>query len=163
MSGWWHKAMRVHSLPWLRRLLGDERALSVVEFAAIAPFLGLLVVGVADLGRGYAARFALQNAANRTIELAHQGTKADDYTYLKTEAATAAGVAVTAVTLDQWLECDSGTKKAFTENCDAGQQSARYIKLTIVKNFDPLFSSAGYPNTTGGIVQLSANASLRVQ
>ena len=155
--------MRVLPISRLRRLLRDQRGLSIVEFAAIAPFLGLLVVGIADLGRGYAARFALQNATNRTIELAHLGTKEDDYTYLKTEAATAAGVAITAVTLDQWTECDSGTKKAFTDTCDATQQTARYIKLTIVKDFDPLFSSTGYPNTTGGIVQLSANASLRVQ
>ena len=163
MSGWWRKAMRPLPFRRLRRLLRDERAISVVEFTAIAPFLGLLVVGVADLGRGYAARFALQNAANRTIELAHQGTKADDYTYLKAEAATAAGVPVTDVTLDQWLECDRGAAQPITDSCDPDEETARYIKLTITKDFDPLFTSAGYPNTTGGIVTLSANVSLRVQ
>jgi Flp pilus assembly protein TadG len=148
----------------LGRLKRDERGMSLIEFAAIAPFLGILTVGMADLGRGYTERFSLQQAVNRTLELAHQGTKLNDYSFLIAEAMTAADVPATSVTLEQWLECDGGTAQAFTATCSGTQQTARYVKLTVVKPFKPLFTTAGYPNVqSNGTVQLSANASLRVQ
>ncbi len=141
----------------------DERGISAVEFGAIAPFLGLLIVGVADLGRGYTERFAVQQAANRTLELAHSGTRKNDYSFLKAEAEAAAGVGAVA-TVTQWLECDGGAPQAFTNTCPSSQQTARYVTLEIVKDFDPLFTSAGYPDVKpDGMVPLKARASLRVQ
>jgi Flp pilus assembly protein TadG len=160
MCGWSGKAMfgRFHSF-WR-----DESGVSLIEFAAIAPFLGIMIVGMADLGRGYTERFFLQKAVNRTIELAHHGTKTNDYNFLIAEAATAAAVPVANVTLEQWLECDGGTPKAFTSTCSSGQQTARYVRLTVRKSFDPLFTTAGYPNVQAdGTVRLQADASLRVQ
>lgn len=141
----------------------DERGLSIVEFAMIAPFLGFLIVGIADLGRGYAQRFALQQAANRTLELAHSGTRRNDYSFLEAEAEAAAGTGADA-TVTQWLECNGGAAQAFTAMCPSAQQTARYVTLEIVKNFDPVFTSAGYPGATStGMVPLKARASLRVQ
>lgn len=164
MSGWWGRPMLQRIRSRLRALQRDERGLSLVEFAAIAPFLGVLTVAMADLGRGYAERFSLQQAVNRTLELAHQGTKLNDYSFLIAEAMSAADVPATSVTLTQWLECDGGTALAFTATCSGTQQTARYVKLTVVKSFKPLFTTRGYPNVqTDGTVQLSANASLRVQ
>ncbi len=162
MSGWWGKGV----MRFLQQLRRDECGFSIIEFGAIAPFLGLLVVGMADLGRGYTERFALQSAVNRTLEFGHLGTRKDDYTFLKTQAATAAGVPATQVTVEQWLECDNnGTKLAFTGTCTASSaQIARYVKLTVYKDFDPLFTSAGYPNVqTNGNVRLTVSQSLRVQ
>ncbi len=151
-----------------RSLLGDERGVSLIEFAFLAPFLGIMTVGVADIGRGYIERYRLQQAANRTIELAQQGTRANDYAFLKTEAAEAADVPATSVTLTQWLECvnDNNTRenKAFAGTCNSNQQRARYVTIEIVKMFDPLFTTAGYPDvTTDGKVPLKARATLRVQ
>src|SRR5687767_6083444 len=90
---------------FLRRLARDARGSSVVEFALAAPVLGLVVVGIADYGRGFSQRFALETAAHRTLERAAVGTTNTDYSFLRQEAATAAGVPIDDVTFDNWLEC----------------------------------------------------------
>jgi Flp pilus assembly protein TadG len=150
----------------LHSLRSDERGISLLEFAAIAPLLGLLIVAVADIGRGYTERFALQQAANRTLELAHSGTKKDDYSYLTTEAQAAAGADAT-VTLTQWLECTQAngtrTTKAIAGTCSTGEEMGRYVTLQITRPFVPVFTSAGYPKEADGTIKLKARASLRVQ
>ncbi len=153
----------------VRHLAGNERGVSIIELAIAAPLLGLFVVGVADLGRGFSERYFLQQAANRAIELGHLGTIGKlgttgvDFNHLIPEAAAAAKVPESNVTLEHWLECD-GTKQAFNTSCTSGQRVARYIKLTIRSSFKPMFGTAGYPNAQeDGTVPISANASLRVQ
>ncbi len=69
---------------------------------------------------------------------------------------------------DAHEECadSSGTRetKAFLSTCTASQQTSRYVTLEIVKDYDPLFTSAGYPDVKAdGNVPLKARASLRVQ
>ena len=148
----------------LRRLRNDERGVSLIEFAAVAPFLGIFIVGIADLGRGYSTRFALQQAVNRTIELAHHGTRSNDYSFLIAEAAAAADVPATNVVLQQWTECNGGARQAFAAPCQSTQQTARYVTLTVRKSFSPLFTTAGYSNVQPDrTVRLQADASLRVQ
>jgi Flp pilus assembly protein TadG len=140
-----------------------------MEFAIIAPVLGMFVVGIGDLGRGFSERHALQQAANRTIERAHLGTIQQNYNFLTTEAVAAAGTGSTAV-LDDWLECDGVRNEDFNATCPvstdpaaAKPQIARYIKLTINKTFTPTFTTVGYPNAVNGRVPISANVTFRVQ
>lgn len=141
----------------------DARGATLVEFAIAAPILGLFVVGIGDLARGISERVALQQATHRAIELAHLGRNGPDYSFITPEAATAAGVPQSNVNLEQWLEC-SGTRKPFASTCEPGQQTARYIKLTVNSKFWPLFGAAFYTSLSAdGSVPLSANASLRVQ
>jgi len=150
-------------LRYIKALAGDARGTSLVEFAAAAPVFALLVVGIGDISRGFSERLALQQAANRTLELAHLGTRDPDYNYLIPEAATAAGVPQSQVGLDSWLECN-GTRKAFDATCDEAEEMARYITLTINSTFRPAFSSIAYPDARpDGTVPLIAKASLRVQ
>jgi Flp pilus assembly protein TadG len=150
----------------IKALAADSRGTSLVEFAAAAPVFALLVVGIGDISRGFSERLALQQAANRTIELAHLDTQdptTDNYNYLVPEAATAAGVPQSQVSLVSWLECD-GTRKAFDATCDEDEQIARYITLTINSHFRPAFSSIAYPGALpDGRVPIVAQASLRVQ
>jgi Flp pilus assembly protein TadG len=147
----------------LRGLLGDERGATIIEFAAVAPVLAIFVVGISDVSRGYSERLTLQQAANRTLELAHLGSTTQNYNFLIPEAAAAAGVPESSVELESWLECE-GTRKLYTDVCADGEQIARYIKLSISKSFKPLFSSAGYSNVAAdGSVPMKADASLRVQ
>ena len=92
--------MRIASaLPGLAR---DERGVSVIEFAFVAPIMMALILGVTDLSRAFATRLTLQQAANRAVEKAGVGTVQTDYNSLKAEAAAAAGVAATAVAVDAW-------------------------------------------------------------
>ena len=147
----------------------DQRGTSLVEFAFVVPFLALLVVGIGDLARGFSEKYALQQAANRTMEMAHLGSRADNYDYLKVEAAAAAadvGATGATVTLKSWLECNgnSNIELPWTGECPAGQQIARYLTLRINSTFRPAFGSIVYAGANAdGSVPISASASLRVQ
>lgn len=152
------------------RIAGDRRGVSAVEFGAIAPFLAFMLVGIADLARGYAHRFALQQAVNRTVEIAHMGTVEEDYSFLEPHAVEAAGVEDDQVSLTQWAICPDGSEVGFNEVCEdetAGTSTppaARYIELEITDYFDPLFTSVGYPNVQDdGTVMMKAKTALRVQ
>lgn len=147
----------------LKRIAGalrrDERGASLVEFTMIAPFLGLLTVGIADYSRGFSERFMLENAAHRTLERAGVGTSKDDYSFLQQEAATAAGVPLANVTLDNWLECAGTRMPNYTDPCQEGQQAARYIYIKIVKTYQLSMSLPGQVSS----MQLSGDAAVRVQ
>jgi Flp pilus assembly protein TadG len=147
---------------FVRRLIEDERGTSLLEFAFVAPAFVMMTVGVADIGYGFSKRYALQQAVNRTLEMATLGSRKLDYTFLKDEAAAAAGVPVANVTLTQWLECNT-TRKAFNDDCGTGEQIARYVTLTVNSSFTPSFGASGYPGAVNGVVPLTASASLRVQ
>ena len=146
-------------LPALAR---DERGTSLIEFGFFAPFLAMLAMGVIDLSRGIAERFAIQQAVNRSLELvqarpAVAGATADDvdYSYVRTEAAAAAGVPQSQVTLTRWLECNGVEQAQVTGTCTAGQDTARYLRIRITKNFQGDF----YFST----IAMSATGALRTQ
>ncbi|HEX8644307.1 MAG TPA: TadE/TadG family type IV pilus assembly protein [Allosphingosinicella sp.] len=155
-------------------LVRDERGASLIEFGLFFPILALLVLGTIDLGRGLATKFALDQATQRTIELANLGGRPlADYSHLRAEAATASGLPVTQVTLDQWLECRTGagasTRAAsFTGVCAAGQQSARYVTITIWKDYVPMFAKIPYLGQrlgagANGSIRLTSDSGVRVQ
>jgi Flp pilus assembly pilin Flp len=141
------------------RLAREERGTSMIELALIAPFLGLLTVGIADYSRGFAERLALEGAAHRTLERAGVGSTQTDYSFLKQEAATAAGVALTDVTFDNWLECGGTRMPNYDDPCADGAQQARYIYVKIEKNFQLSINLPGQPQT----LRLYGDAAVRVQ
>ena len=151
------KALKLRSLA--QALKRDEKGASFVEFTMIAPFLGLLTVGIADYSRGFSERFMLENAAHRTLERAGVGTTKPDYSFLKQEAATAAGVPIENVTLDNWLECAGTRMPNYTDPCETGQQGARYIYIKIEKTYQLSMSLPGQSPT----MRLSGDAAVRVQ
>jgi Flp pilus assembly protein TadG len=148
-----------------RRIGRDERGVSVIEMAFVAPVLAIFIVGVVDIGRGFSAKLTLEEAAYRTLEKVAVGTVQTDYTYLKAEAATAAGVPQANVTVDSWLECDGTRQASFAGECTGTQQTARYVKVTITNNFKPSFPYGKWvlKSDASGNVALSAVSSLRVQ
>ena len=143
-------------LPFLAR---DERGTSLIEFGFLVPFLAALALGMIDLSRGLAERFALQQAVNRGLELVQArpataaATATDlDYEFAKTETQAAAGTGAT-VTLTRWLECDGIDKGAATGSCLAGQDTARYLRIRAVKNFQGDFYFATIRMTATGAVR----------
>ena len=152
-----------------RNLLRDAAGSTVVEMAMVAPFLALMLVGMVDLSRAYGSKLALEQAAQRTIEKVAQGqiaeSDADDFkAALKTEAATAAGVAESAVTPDVWLECEGARKDFNTGACDADESFARYASVDITKKYTPLFSVKKFAGANAdGTYTIRGEAGVRLQ
>jgi hypothetical protein len=151
-----------------RSLAHDERGVSLLEFGLFFPILALMVLGTIDLGRGLATRFALEQAVQRTIEVPTLGGRPlGDYSFLRTEAAAAAGIPVAQVTLDQWLECNNARQAAFNGACPAGQQAARYVTITAYADYTPMFGKiplmGRVATAADGKIRLTADSGVRVQ
>ena len=141
-------------------LAGDERGTSLIEFGFLAPFLAFLTMGVIDISRGLAERFTLQQAVNRSLELvqarpavAGEDSTDVDYSFVKTEAASAAGVPETQVALTRWLECDGTVQPQVTGTCEDGQDTARYLRVRIVKDFQGQFYFETIPMAASGALR----------
>jgi Flp pilus assembly protein TadG len=159
----------------LRRLRGDERGATIIEMALVAPFLATLVVGMTDLSHAYSAKLKLEQVAQRAVEKAMQGMQGDDsqniFLGLKQEAADAAGVAQTAVTVRYWLECNGVSQNSSTATmaadyekvCPDGQVYARYLNVTVEKKYTPMFATKWAGANTDGTYTLIGQAGLRVQ
>lgn len=158
-----------------RKLAANRRGTSAMEFAFIAPVLALLIMGMTDLARGLAHRFRVEQASYRALEMVTSDTTLSHAT-IEAEADAAAGPQDDAVTITAWLECD-GVVKAFTESCDPGdpdavpevpaEQTARFIKVEIISEFEPMFSygpiGTAFGGNENGKVQVTARNTLRIQ
>jgi Flp pilus assembly protein TadG len=149
----------------LRRLLACTRGTGLIETAAVAPFLALTIIGTVDLARFGAARLKLQQAVNRGLEMSVMGGTSMSTASIKTQTATQAGVAETAVTVTQALEC-SGTAKDWTLSCSTGEEEARYTTISISTVFDPTFdlspTSKVWANSEG-MVPISTSGTIRIK
>jgi Tfp pilus assembly protein PilW len=144
-------------------LANDQRGTSFIELAIAAPVLLLFLAGITDLGMGFSERYRLQQAVNRTLEIAQSG-RDTDFVFLAEEAATAAQVPVSNVRQEQWVECGGSTnRRDWADECPSGE-TARYVKLTITGSYAPLLGSMGYLTLAeNGTVTLTAHATLRVR
>lgn len=140
-------------------IVRDECGTSLIEFAMFAPFVGLMLVGIADFGRGFSERFALEAAAHRTLERAGVGATQTDYTFLRQEAATTANVPLDNVTFRNWLVCDETRMLNYDDVCEQDQQVRRYIYVKIERDFQPSF----HWSTGGKVIRISGDAAVRVQ
>ena len=147
-----------------RQLRDCQKGTSVIEFALAAPFIAALLVGMVDVSRAYSDRMLLEQAAQRTIEkVEQQHSVSSDYSNLQTEAATAAGVPTSNVTVDYWLECNGTRAANFTDACGTGEVYRRYVTVSIDKNFTPFFGSSFLDFDGDGTYTLTAEAGIRVQ
>jgi Flp pilus assembly pilin Flp len=148
-----------------RSLARDERGASVIEMALLMPVLASMLIGMVDISRAYSAKLQLEQAAYRAIEKVQQyQTTSDTYSTLQAEAATAAGVSTTAVTVDPWLECNGVRQADYNGVCPSGQVYTRYITVSIQKMFTPMFGSRFFPRANAnGTYTLTGQAGLRTQ
>jgi Flp pilus assembly protein TadG len=150
-----------------RRLGGDERGVSMLEFGLFLPILALIILGTMDMAKGLAVKFALEQATHRTIELASLSGRAKaDYSYLATEARTAADVPAANVQISNWLECNNVRQPSYSGTCPSGQQSAKYVSVQIHKDYTPMFRSIPYVRRfagADGTIRVTATSGVRVQ
>jgi Flp pilus assembly protein TadG len=144
----------------LSRLARDERGTSLIEFGFLVPFLALLTMGVIDLSRGIAERFTLQQAVNRSLELiqarpavADEDEDEVDYDFVVEEAMAAAGVPENQVTMTRWLECNGVDRGDVNGSCEPGEESARYLRVRITKDFQGEFYFDEIPMAASGAIR----------
>lgn len=162
----------------LSNLLRDDRGASVIELALVAPILATMIIGMVDMSSGFSQKLILEQAAQRSIEKAMQVEKgetwtedADFYDSLQTEAATAAGVDTSAVTVKYWLECEGvsqftsfATMEADYEKvCTGTQDYARFVTVSIQKKFTPMFKQYWPGTNADGTYTMTGKAGIRVQ
>jgi hypothetical protein len=105
----------------------------------ILPFLLMLALATADVAIGYAGKLALEQAAQRTTDLALARRPNDgNVAYLKEEAAVASGQPAANVTVEAFLECGGARHPTFTGTCASGLP-ARVVSVRITKNHKFLF------------------------
>ena len=154
-------------LPSLAR---SESGNSIVEMGFVAPILASLLIGMVDLSRAYSNKLQIEQIAQRTIEKVQNAEYSDTDAYknaLKAEAAAAAGVATSAVTVTSWLECNNdGVKLAFGSSCtDANAPFGRYVEVGIQRVYTPMFKVkfGGQNMNANGTYNLKGTAGVRIQ
>lgn len=149
----------------LRQLSEDERGTSVIEMGIVLPVLVTLVLGMSDVSRAYSHKLQLEQAAFRSIEKVQQyQTTSSTFSTLQTEAATAAGVPASNVTVKYWLECNGSESTTYETNCSSGQTYGRWIQVIIKKPYTPLFGSRYFPGANSdGTYDVYGRARIRTQ
>ena len=151
----------------MRELGADTRGTSVMELALVAPVLCLMLAGIIDLSMGFSSRLTLEQAAYRALERVSVGGVQDDYSFLRAEAATAANVAESQVTVSQWLECNQVRQPAFDGSCPSTQQTGRYVQITINSTYRPSFGwgplGTRFGQSADGTIPIQAIAAVRVR
>jgi Flp pilus assembly protein TadG len=158
----------------MRDIRDDDRGHSFLELGFALPIFATLLIGTVDISRAVSERLKLEQAAQRTVELLQIkdfkfDSATDDRTIYQSEAASAAGVATSAVTVDAWLQCNSTVQTPMDQShyngtCNSGEVMARYVNIRIQKSFTPLFGTKYFPGANAnGTFTLTANAGVRVQ
>lgn len=151
----------------VRRIRRDRRGASIIELALAMPVISIMLVGLVDMSSLFSAQLSLQQAAARSLERVQvTGTTTDlsssNFEFLRTEAATAAGVPETKVEVTKWLECDNVRQPSTVTLCPGTADAARYVRVKIDKGYVPFFSFSPLgARQTDGTVALSAAASVR--
>lgn len=148
----------------LSRLAGARDGAAAMEMAVIMPVIAGMLLVAMDFSNAWSTRLALEQAAQRGIELAaaRKGV-ATSYAYIRTETIAAWGRPFTAATVDNWLECGGVRQASLTVSC-AGQQRARYISVSISADFQPSFNWGGViSGGRNGGFNLTGDATVRVQ
>ncbi len=137
----------------MRKLLSlgrDIAGTAVIELALTAPILTALLLGMSEMGLAFSAKLKLEQAAQTAIEKVMQGqaTPAVDVTYYLECVNASTGVA---------------TASAYTTPCSASQETRRYMKVAITKNYTPMFGLPFSGKKANGTYALTGKTSVRVQ
>lgn len=150
----------------LRSAGQDTCGTSTIELALVFPVGLLLLLGAVDSSMAFAEKLRVEAAASRAVEQITAFSRVKtDYTASSAEAAAAAGVAVSDVTVTYWLECNNVVQSSFTASCTAaGDQVARFVKVSISGKFTPSVNYGKFLTTdANGFVRVVGDASVRIQ
>jgi hypothetical protein len=147
----------------MSRVFRDRKATATVELALIAPIFATLLIGVVDMTMAVNRKIVLEQATQRGIEKIMQTTLNETVdTTIVQEAASAAGVDQSKVTLNYWLKCDGVKKDSYSDDCTSTQIETRYITLAITDEFTPLFPLARL-GIAGSTLTIKAESGIRTR
>ena len=147
------------------RIARDDRGASIIELALVAPILASLLIGMVDMSRAYSYKLKLEQSAQRAIEKVQQyQAESSTYSTLQSEAANAAGVPSSDVTIDYWLECDGTRQSDYNTSCTGTQTYGRWVTVSVQGTFTPMFRSKYYPRANSdGTFTITGKAGMRTQ
>ena len=124
--------------------------------------IALLTVGIVDLSNGFSKKLKIEQAAQRSIEKIMNTSASDTIeNTLAAEAADQADVPLANVTVTYRLECDGAATDA--AECTEDQDTSQWITVTVVDQYEPLFSRHFAGINGDGTYHLSATAGVRIQ
>ncbi len=132
---------------------------SLVEFAVLAPFLVLLLIGLVEVGRYAAFGIQVSNAARAGAAYGAREAYSTDDAGMQTAAVKDALPTVVTAVAGHTCTCADGTADAA---CDPTICSATHmivsVHVTTTGNFQSLFSYPGIPPS----LQINSTATLQV-
>ncbi len=139
--------------PFIQQIARDQRGTSFIELSILLPFLMLILLGSIDMSRLISTRMDLEQAAQRTTDLALSARpNSANGQYLVNEAAAASGLPADHVQVEIFLACDGTRVGDFNAGCAAGEQRARYVSVQIQDEVAPMFDWS----TLGSFVGVTA-------
>ena len=147
----------------IRRVLGDRRGVSALEFAFIAPILIALPVPVFDLGLGLYAQMQVYSAAQSGAQYVLLHTY--DSAQIQSAATSATPLAVT-VASQQNCGCPNGTSITLggapgtCGTCAGGAAAGTYVQVTVSTTYTPLIA---FPPLIRSSYALASTSTLRFQ
>lgn len=124
----------------IRRLFQNREGFGALELGLALPFLLLTALGMMDASRMIATKIDYEQAAQRATDLAlAKRPNSTNGSYLKTEAASAAGLTTSKVSVDIFLECSGTRQSNFNSSCTGGATPARFVSVSIANNVDTNF------------------------
>lgn len=158
----------------LRSLRRDERGAVVVEFAALAPLLALMTIGVVDMSNAFGNKLRLEQSAQRSIEKIMQTTGV--LTVEETIAAEAVcqfngtnsnGTCKTSplttanVTVTHRLECNGVLTT--DPDCPDGETESRWVQVEVWHDYEPMFPIHFSGISSNGKYRAEAIAGMRTE
>ena len=105
---------------FLRRVMRDDRGTSLIEAGLVVPVLVLVILIGVEIAMGFQKQLTVQQAADRGANFAlTAGMTTATASLIQTEAATAASIPTSQVTVTRWLECNGTVQGSFTGTCTA--------------------------------------------
>lgn len=147
------------SIARLRALGACASGAALVETAAAAPFITLLLAGIYDLGTGMFRSMALEGAARAGAE--YYVRHPNDLSGAQTAVRTASGMAASTLNVSVSLlcECPNGTSISCTSGtCATPGPLTRFVSVQVTQAFASLLPYPGFLRPT----QLTGNIVMRL-
>ena len=169
------------------KLFACDRGAAVIELAMVAPMLALMTIGVVDLSNAYSRKLGVEQGTQRAIEKIMQTTETSTVQdTLKTEVqcqvngtnadgtCKAAPLLLGDISVNFRIECTKadGTMTPGTTTdpdafddmeCDTGETEAKYISVSAMQKYTPMFSTHFLGINADGSYHLHATAGMRTK